>query len=286
MIDEPTASTEQVWTELIGSWIEDDHEDEFSWNLISCLNRRGEPRVVNWSLALLQNDQGCLRELGAIVLRQHGFERGRPFAQVVVDPIAMALRTETDADAREAMVTAIAWSQLPSQLDPVMVWAHDGDVDIRETVAVCLPSLWPSPILPDRAIDTLIMLSRDLDEHVRDWASYSLGSSCENDTPAVRAALIDRLDDSFEDSDAAAEAAIGLARRGDPLAFWRIERWLIEEEPNWRILDAAGECGRIELLPLLEDLRGAVDEVEETFLSKAIESVTVRAARDRLSDQG
>ena len=274
-----------MWAELLHAWVEDDHEDEFAWDLISCLNRRGELKVVHWSLALLQNERGALRELAAVLLRHHGCERGRPFARTVVGQVAAVLATETDPAARQAMVAVIASSELPSELDRVRPWANDADPDIRETVAVNLPSLWPNSKLPDRVIETLVMLSRDGVARIRDWAGYSLGSGCDNDTPVVRATLIDRLGESFDESDAAAEAAIGLARRGDPQAFGHIERWLTQEEPNWRILDAAGKCGRIELLPMLEDLRGEVRDEEELFLSIAIERVTDRAAWDWRTDR-
>lgn len=67
------------------------------------------------------------------------------------------------------------------------------------------------------AIDTLIELMEDINEDVRDWATFALGSQCDVDFVEVREALRKRLDDPFED--ARSEAVWGLARRKDPLGL-------------------------------------------------------------------
>jgi hypothetical protein len=51
---------------------------------------------------------------------------------------------------------------------------------------------------------------------VRGWATFCLGSELDADGPAVREALLRRVDDP--EGDAAGEALVGLARRGDPRA--------------------------------------------------------------------
>ena len=52
------------------------------------------------------------------------------------------------------------------------------------------------------AIDTLNELTSDVDGHVRDWATFQLGSGCLHPatTPAVLEALHQRLTDAFEDA--------------------------------------------------------------------------------------
>src|SRR4029077_14951716 len=67
-----------------------------------------------------------------------------------------------------------------------------------------------------QALETLAELTRDPEAHVRDWATFALGSQAEADTPELREALVSRLAD--EDDDTRGEALVGLARRGD----WRV----------------------------------------------------------------
>jgi HEAT repeat protein len=63
------------------------------------------------------------------------------------------------------------------------------------------------------AIEALIALSSDSDEHVRDWSTFGLGQMIDVDTPAIRAALRARLDDPC--LNARGEAIEALATRRD-----------------------------------------------------------------------
>jgi HEAT repeat protein len=53
----------------------------------------------------------------------------------------------------------------------------------------------------------------DVDDEVRDWATFELGTQCDVDTPEIRAALRKRLSDGYEE--ARNEAIWGVARRND-----------------------------------------------------------------------
>ena len=105
---------------------------------------------------------------------------------------------------------------------------------------------------PSRAaIEALIALSADPDEHVRDWATFGLGTQVDVDDGDVRAALVDRLSDPF--LDAREEAAVGLARRGDPRAFEPVRELLEADEVSSLTVEAAGYLADERLLrPLLE----------------------------------
>lgn len=61
----------------------------------------------------------------------------------------------------------------------------------------------------DLAVQTLIELSADVDPQVRDWATFGLGVQIDRDDPAVRHALMARLEDP--DIDTRGEAIRGLA---------------------------------------------------------------------------
>lgn len=62
-------------------------------------------------------------------------------------------------------------------------------------------------------VETLVLLTRDLDDDVRDWATFGLVDMVDADTPEIREALRARLGDSFED--VRLEAIWALAKRRD-----------------------------------------------------------------------
>jgi len=64
------------------------------------------------------------------------------------------------------------------------------------------------------AIACLIRLTSDMDRKVRSWAVFGLGSQTDADTPELREALFNALDD--DDLEVRGEALVGLACRSDP----------------------------------------------------------------------
>ena len=102
------------------------------------------------------------------------------------------------------------------------------------------------------AIGTLIELSADSDEEVRDWATFGLGTQIDLDLPEIRAALFARLDDP--NLEVRAEALVGLARRKDPRALPVIVQRL--QSPDLQLLDleAAAQAGDSSLLALLRQI--------------------------------
>jgi HEAT repeat protein len=80
--------------------------------------------------------------------------------------------------------------------------------------------------IADRAVPELIRLSRDRSARVRNWATFGLSQQLGDphpiDTPEIREALAARL----QDDAACAEAAFGLAARGDRRALPIVQRAL------------------------------------------------------------
>jgi HEAT repeat protein len=105
----------------------------------------------------------------------------------------------------------------------------------------------------DLAISTLIEMSSDDDDDVRDWATFELGSMIETDTPEIRDALFARTTDTNED--AKAEALVGLARRKDERALALILEELTSDEVGLLALEAAEELADARLAPALISLK-------------------------------
>ncbi|GAC1429178.1 MAG: hypothetical protein NVS1B11_23630 [Terriglobales bacterium] len=85
--------------------------------------------------------------------------------------------------------------------------------------------------------ETLVRLTQDTDDDVRDWATFGLGVLGNTDSGEIREALLRRLNDS--DEDVREEAMVGLGKRGDQRVFSHL--MLALEEPNTtvRVIETA-----------------------------------------------
>jgi len=103
------------------------------------------------------------------------------------------------------------------------------------------------------AVATMIELSRDHDAEVRNWATFGLARQIDIDTPAIRAALIDRLTET--DPEIRSEALEGLASRRHPDALQWIQAALAEADIITGYLEAAATLGDPALLPTLQNIK-------------------------------
>ncbi|OYW61304.1 MAG: hypothetical protein B7Z40_18665 [Bosea sp. 12-68-7] len=91
-------------------------------------------------------------------------------------------------------------------------------------------------VFAEANLSRLIDYTRDSDISNRDWATFHLGHT-DIDTPEVRTALHDRLND--EDPTVQEEAMLGLARRRDETALPLMRDWLQARPVSQIILEAA-----------------------------------------------
>lgn len=115
------------------------------------------------------------------------------------------------------------------------------------------------------AVAALIRLTRDAEPDVREQAVFALGALATVDTPAVREALADRLDDP--ERDVAEEAVLGLAVRRDPRAVSALAGLLDagsgEQGPRLYTLQAAAVLGHEALLPALRRYEASTPSMAE-----------------------
>lgn len=138
--------------------------------------------------------------------------------------------------------------------------------DVRENVAVVL-GYHPQD---SRALLALITLSRDEESRVRDWATFELGCWAESDgidTPAMREALAERLEDSDFDTHGEALAAMAFLR--DPRGLEPLRGALSADEVGSLAVEAAETLKEPSLLPFLLDFRSWWD-VDSLLLERAI----------------
>lgn len=150
----------------------------------------------------------------------------------------------------------------------------DRDPAVRVAYVAELPEGLEDPGPDHPNVRALLGAFDDPDDDVRDWAVFGLGVQLDVDTPEIREALYRMLGDTGE-ADAAGEAAVALAKRGDPRILDVLLTALADPEVGNLYVEAAAELGDPRLLPVLEALRDAgwpdADEPRPGILDEAID---------------
>ncbi|HKT04097.1 MAG TPA: HEAT repeat domain-containing protein [Rugosimonospora sp.] len=153
----------------------------------------------------------------------------------------------------------------PEALPVALELARHPDPEIRRAAAQVLPALGQlaadDPNSRDAVVSSLIALTRDGDEDVRDWACFALGTQLSDvDSPELRDALAERLDDEHDDT--RCEATLGLARRSDPRTLPVLRLRLAAPNVYALEIESAGALGDPSLHTLVRaHLAGWDDEV-------------------------
>jgi HEAT repeat protein len=178
------------------------------WTAVVALHWLGSREVLDEALKLTTSVDPRIRARAADILGQLGVP-DRTFPEECLSATIDLLSNDTDP--RVLQAAAVALGHLPEEPRGtsalVKLVAH-ADRDVRFGVAFALGGR-----SDPEAIATLIRLTRDDDDEVRDWATFGLGRIGECDTPEIRDAFHQRLGDVDEDT--RIEAICGLARCGD-----------------------------------------------------------------------
>jgi HEAT repeat protein len=207
-----------------------DHDRDESWAVVKALQRRGNQSVFEQARTWCGAPDAGLRRLGANVLGQLGAASLHPFADASTPLLESLL---VDADESVVSCALVALGHLGTgDVARISSLASSQSDRVRYSVAWCLGLRDGAP-----ALATLIALSRDTDPEVRDWATFAIAQQSEVDSPEVRQALVDRLDDT--DAETRGEAMVGLAKRGDTRAEAAVAAAMTQTDVNPLVLEAA-----------------------------------------------
>ncbi|SDQ40463.1 HEAT repeat domain-containing protein [Quadrisphaera sp. DSM 44207] len=214
-----------------------------------------------------------------------------PWSPPAPAPVRAELLAEAQraAGSGEADLRWVAAKVLPSAgagaLPALLRLAADREPDVRWQVVSSLPLLADGPgAAGGEVLRALLAAAEDPDAEVRDQAVFGLAVQLEADTPAVRGALLRALQDA-QRPDTAAQAARGLAARGEPRVLPALLQHLGAEDPadvdeGW--VEAAAALADPRLLPALRRLREhdwADDETLAALLDGAV-AACERGRRD------
>lgn len=194
---------------------------------LAALGWRGTPDVLAALAPLASDPDPRSRSVAAYVAGQLGAPVRTMPAESARLLEEMAAR-ETHPDVLAVIAEAFGHLGEPWGLGRLLRLRRHADAGVRDGVVSALAGR-ADPL----ATDALIELSADRDPEIRDWATFALGALSLQDSPALRDALVARLDDP--DVDARIEAVHGLAVRGDTRAV----------EPALALLEAGHAGGSV-----------------------------------------
>jgi len=194
---------------------------------LAALRRLGTLEVFEMARDYCRNSEPKLQALGLDVIAQLG--AGKPDAERpwLEESVAIAIEHLEDSNETVAVSAAYALAHLKGNraINALNERKNHRNAEVRHALALGLVGE-----SQPGSIHTLIELSRDPDDSVRDWATFALGASTEIDSEEIRTALRARLNDSFDE--ARAEAIWGLAIRND-LEGLRLLLHRLESETPW-----------------------------------------------------
>lgn len=201
------------------------------------------------------------RIIGVWVLGQNNCEE-KKMTREATSLLLGVLARESEALVLVSLALALGHLADSRSVEPLVALRTHEDDDVREAVAYALAEIADPATVP-----ALIELSRDVYEGARSYATLGLGTALDLDTPEIRAALFDRIDDL--DDETRGEALVGLARRKDPRVLEPLREELTSEDVGALAIEAALQLGDPSLLAPLQELEAWWDD-DEALLAAAI----------------
>jgi HEAT repeat protein len=198
--------------EIFSRTLVEDVEDETAWKAVNELRLVGTRKVFDFAVAQTQSLSWIARVRAVDIIAQIDNITGitHHFRAEAGKLIENLLRNESDLHVLNSCIIALGHYKYFEALDLICKFSSHPASEIRYAVAVALGAM------PDEhgiVVSEQLQLMQDVDEDVRDWATFGLGVLSEVDTPVIRDALIQRLGDSHYDT--RCEAMAGLAKRRD-----------------------------------------------------------------------
>ncbi|BAY20082.1 hypothetical protein NIES21_59520 (plasmid) [Anabaenopsis circularis NIES-21] len=230
-----------------------EENQETYWDYVLILRMRGSNEELVEASKLCQSQSPKKRSLGVDILGELGIPQ-RTFLTQCGDILLNLLSNESDSNVLASIGFAFGHLNDARSVEPLVKLKNHPNVDVRMGVVSGLMSQ-----SDELAIQALIDLSSDENEDIRNWATFSLGSQIETDTPAIRDALLTRIIlETSEDETIAeirGEALLGLALRKDERVISPLIAELESDCVGRLAVEAAKEIGDAKLYPALIKLQ-------------------------------
>lgn len=238
----------------------------------SQLTTRGGSIIFLKAVEFCISSNSSIRAEGAFILGQLGTPE-RPFREESTPLLIDLLEKDQDDSVRASAAAALGHLRDSLAIPHLIRSAGDRSAEVRFDTAFAL-GCFNSPDV----IASLITLSIDPDDDVRNWATFGIGTCLDIDTNEIREALVARL--SEDDSEIRGEALIGLAKRKDERVIEPLIRELSGEFFGSWCIEAAELMSDPIFYPFLLSLRDRIErEVESRFISQLDDAIAACSQR-------
>lgn len=180
------------------------------WSIVTHLHLSASAELVQCAQRLYQSSNWHKRLLAVDIFNQLLIKNDQGVYIEYAVEISHKILSDALDDAQLAVVKSaicgLGHRPTVHALSKLVSYATHEDAFVRYRVASAL-----GRYADEVAIDALVCLAADQDVMVRDWATFSLGSMLDIDSPIIREALWRNIDD--KDVTVAGEALVGLAIR-------------------------------------------------------------------------
>lgn len=223
-----------------------------SWGYIAKLQRHATPKTLALITTLSHSQswrKRCLAYYVASQLRKKCADSpvcSKEFALPETQAMLLMGLHDPHPEVVKAAISGMGHRPHPDALPELVRLSQHADSQTRWNTAVALGH-YAQPA----ATEALLCLARDVDNDVRDWATFALGTLQTVDTESVRELLWENINDP--DSDVRGEALVGLAQRRDARVLAPLIACLEGDDCQVYALDAAELMADPVLLAPLEN---------------------------------
>jgi HEAT repeat protein len=201
---------------LFAQTLEGGPEDDAPWDAVTALRLLGTREVFEYARSWVESDDPRKRARGIDVLALLGQTVEHPshsFPEESYDVVSQALGKESELGPMLSAIAALGHLRDLRAVPLIAPFHSHPNSEIRFSLAHALGGYADDAL----GVETLLILMRDPDGRVRDWATFGLGVQGDADSVQIREALCQRLGDS--NLDGRQEAIAGLAKRQDMRAL-------------------------------------------------------------------
>ena len=235
------------WTdEKLISRLINNKSDRSHWDNIHVLRKRPSQGLFLKCVELTQSKDQKIRRIGIDILAQFGLPQ-RLFLKQTLELYFDLLNIETEPKVLRSLLYAIGYNNNKlnkGQIEKLCTFSDNDNELVKEGLVFSLIS-----IDNKKAIETLIKLTKDKLSHIRNWATFGIGTQIGRDDKNIREALWHRINDKHQETKL--EAVVGLAKLKDSRIIEIIKRELMDGEHGTLLFEAIIETGDKRFLPLL-----------------------------------